>query len=144
MTVPPSHEIVVTRNPGEGRPHEPLPAIVRQAFEAARRRLQSLTERRQGKIKSREDDTDSTGVVTKLFPSQGYGFLRTLSGPEVYFHRRSVLNKDFDRLRIGTGVHFVRSLGDKGPQASTVRLIDKPGVRASKKGAGPSRPPAGW
>ena len=34
---------------------------------------------------------------------------------------------DFDRLEIGTGVQWHEEQGDKGPQASTVRIIDKPG-----------------
>ena len=147
MTLPPGQELVVTRNPGEGPAHDPLPAVVRKAFEAARRRLKRFTERRQEKHPSRgvtRADADDTGVVSRLFQEEGYGFLRSLEGREVYFHRHSVLNGEFDRLRIGTGVRFVRSQGEMGPQASTVHIIDKPGARASTDGLGPSRPPEGW
>ena len=62
------------------------------------------------------------GVVTQLFPYEGYGFLETEDGLEVYFHRHSVLDAAFDRLEIGSVVRFVEETGIKGPQASTVAL----------------------
>jgi cold shock CspA family protein len=43
-------------------------------------------------------------------------------GRDVYFHRNSVLNGDFAKLTLGTRVSFVEEIGEKGPQASTVRL----------------------
>jgi cold shock CspA family protein len=60
--------------------------------------------------------------VSKLFPEQGYGFIETRAGAEVYFHRNSVLNHAFDRLTTGTEVRFVEEEGEKGPQASTVAV----------------------
>ncbi|MEJ2428230.1 MAG: HPF/RaiA family ribosome-associated protein [Deltaproteobacteria bacterium] len=70
-------------------------------------------------------------LVDKLFPEKDYGFLKTVDGRVLYFHRNSVLADDFDRLEIGTGVRYVETMGDKGPQASTVQIVDKPGVRHS-------------
>jgi cold shock CspA family protein len=61
--------------------------------------------------------------VTKLFPEAGYGFVETAEGREIYFHRNSVLNGRFKRLRIGSDVHFVEEPGEHGPQASTVKLV---------------------
>ena len=46
-------------------------------------------------------------------------------GYEVYFHRNSVLDGAFRRLTVGARVTFVEEVGDKGPQASTVRLLGK-------------------
>jgi hypothetical protein len=40
----------------------------------------------------------------------------------VYFQKSSVLSNVFDRLTIGSAVSFVEEQGEKGPQASTVRL----------------------
>jgi cold shock CspA family protein len=57
-----------------------------------------------------------------LFPERGYGFLTTSDGREVYFHQNSVLGNKFKDLKIGTEVRFVEEPGDKGPQASTVRV----------------------
>ena len=41
-----------------------------------------------------------------------------------------MLQGDFPRLEIGTGVRFVEERGEEGPQASTVQIVDKPGARA--------------
>ena len=59
----------------------------------------------------------------------GFGFLKTSDGREVYFHRNSVLNDAFPRLKVGTRVTFAEEEGDKGPQASTVRLEGKHALR---------------
>jgi Sigma 54 modulation protein / S30EA ribosomal protein len=39
VAVPPEHEVVVTREAGEGDLHEQLPTVIRDAFGAMRRRL---------------------------------------------------------------------------------------------------------
>jgi cold shock CspA family protein len=63
--------------------------------------------------------------VASLFPEAGYGFLETRDGREVFFHSNSVLGGGFSRLRIATEVTFVEEPGDKGPQASTVRVVGR-------------------
>jgi cold shock CspA family protein len=63
-----------------------------------------------------------------LFPEEGYGFLATPDGREIYFHRHSVLHPGFDRLAIGTEVRFVEESGEKGPQASTVAIAGISGL----------------
>jgi cold shock CspA family protein len=57
---------------------------------------------------------------------EGYGFLETPDGREIYFHRHSVLHPGFDRLAIGR-VLFVEEPGE-GPQASTVAIAGIPGL----------------
>ena len=63
-----------------------------------------------------------------------------------FFHRNSVLSNDFDRLTVGTGVQFFVSQGENGPQASTVRLIDKTGLRPPehRNQPDPMDVPEGW
>jgi cold shock CspA family protein len=53
---------------------------------------------------------------------EDYGFLQTADGREIYFHKNSVLQPGFDRLEVGTEVYYAEEAGEKGPQASTVRL----------------------
>jgi cold shock CspA family protein len=36
-----------------------------------------------------------------------------------------VLQNGFDRLKVGTEVYFSEEIGEKGPQASTVRVVGK-------------------
>ena len=77
-------------------------------------------------------------MVVRVFAEEGFGFVKTLAGREVYFHRNSLLNNGFDQLKIGTGVRVVVSDGEKGPLASTVHIItDKPGINAAGT-AGPA------
>lgn len=128
LTVPPGHELVARREPGEGSLQEDLSAVVRNAFAAARRQLQRLVQQQRGQVKEHPAQ-QLAGMVKSLFREEGYGFLKTLDGREIYFHRNSVLGNDFDRIEIGTGVRYVEEMGDKGLQATTVQIVDKPGAR---------------
>jgi cold shock CspA family protein/ribosome-associated translation inhibitor RaiA len=96
---------------------------IRDAFKAARRRLQDYARRQRGDVKTLERLPHAR--VSKLLPEEGYGFIETPDGVEIYFHRNSVLNEGFDRLEVGTEVSFVEEAGEKGPQASTVRPVGK-------------------
>jgi cold shock CspA family protein len=71
-------------------------------------------------------------LVSQLFKAEGYGFIRTPEGRELYFHRNSVLHDEFDRLQVGTGVRFEEELGEDGPQATTVQIIEHLGPRITE------------
>jgi cold shock CspA family protein/ribosome-associated translation inhibitor RaiA len=145
LTVPPGHELAIAKNPSEGVQYESLESVMRDAFDAARRQLRDLNEIQQNNTKEHPEQVLG-GIVTRLFPAENYGFLKTLEGQEIFFHRNSVLHDDFDRLTIGAGVQFFVTEGEKGPQASTVRLIDKPGIRPSAERTNPEPMdvPEGW
>jgi cold shock CspA family protein/ribosome-associated translation inhibitor RaiA len=125
VTVPPEHELVVIREAGEGDLHEQLSTVVRDAFGAMRRRLKKLVEKQRGDIKSHPAQ-EVGGLIIRLFRDKGYGFIKSPDGQEIYFHKNSLPANEFDRLEIGTGVQWHEEQGDKGPQASTVRIVDKP------------------
>jgi cold shock CspA family protein len=93
---------------------------IHEAFEEMRRQLQDYAKQLRGQPK--QHDGMSLGTVTKLSPEEDFGFLEG-DGGGVYFHRNSVLAGHFDRLRIGSQVRFTEEMGEKGPQASSVRLI---------------------
>lgn len=97
-------------------------AAIDQAFDRAKRRLEEYVRRQKGELRERESP-QRDGRITKLWTYEGYGFLETDDGLEVYFHRNSVLAHGFEQLKIGSKVRFVEELGDKGPQASTVTLV---------------------
>jgi cold shock CspA family protein len=82
--------------------------------------------------------------VVRIFREDGYGFIKTLDGEEIYFHRNSVLHDDFDRIEVGTGVRFTATEGDKGLQTTSVEIVDKPGVSAGKADQTLIEPPLGW
>ena len=114
LTIP-GKEIVVNREP-----HEDLYVAIADAFDAAQRQLQEVVEKKKGRVKRHEGAP--VGKVYRLFPVEGYGFIRTSEGREIYFHENSVLNSHFRRLKVGDEVRFVEEMGERGPQASTVRL----------------------
>ncbi len=104
-------------------PHKDIYVAIRDAFKAARRRLQDHARIERGAEKTHEPT--ALGRVCRLFPEKAYGFLETRDGREIYFHRNSVLNEQFDRLSVGSGVLFSEEKGDQGPQASTVKARRK-------------------
>lgn len=137
ITIPHNREIAVVESPDTGKQYPPLEAVIRDAFEAARRQVVSLSTEQQGKRKMHPEQ-EVSAVVDKLFTEEGYGFIREVStGKEVYFHRNSVVHDDFDRLVVGAGVRYKETMGEMGPQATTVQLIDK------RSGSGKSSDPAG-
>jgi cold shock CspA family protein len=111
--------------------HEELKTVIADTFNGMERQLKKLNQRQRGEVKDHPQQQVS-GIVQKIFPEEGYGIIESVEGRDVYFHRNSVLNDDFDRIEIGTGVNFMQEVGDEGLQASTVRVVAKPGVRRSK------------
>jgi cold shock CspA family protein len=105
--------------------HDDIQLTIRDAFDAARRKLQDYARRRRGVLKVREGSPHAR--IAKLFPDEGFGFLETPDGREIYFHENSVLDSDFGGLEIGTEVHFAEEQGEKGPQATTVRPVSHHG-----------------
>ncbi len=124
VRVPPGHDLVAKREAGEGGMHEELASVVRQAFRAMQRQLQGITEKQRGDVKAHEEQ-QTAAVIERLLPEKDCGFLRTVDGRQVYFHRNSVLHHDFDELEAGAGVAFSEIMGEEGPQASTVRILER-------------------
>ncbi len=114
LTVP-GRELVVNRVENED-----LYVAVRDAFDAVRRQLEEHTRKRRGVVKTHTEPP--RGKVSKLFPFDGYGFIETTDGREIYFHRNSVIDPTFDRLEEGSEVAFLEEQGSEGPQAVRVAL----------------------
>jgi cold shock CspA family protein/ribosome-associated translation inhibitor RaiA len=94
---------------------------IREAFDIARRQLQDYARRQRGTVKTASRQT--RGRVSQLSPVDEYGYIEAEDGHNVYFQKSSVLKNAFDRLAIGSAVSFVEEPGEKGPQASTVKLL---------------------
>jgi ribosomal subunit interface protein len=122
VTVP-DGELVASREPGQDHSYEDAYVAIRDAFNAARRQLQNYAARRQRNVKTHA--VPPHGHIASLYPEMDYGKIVTDDGKEVYFHRNSVVDADFDKLSEGEEVRFVEEAGDSGPQASTVRVIGK-------------------
>lgn len=119
----PGKEIIANRSPAEHHAHEDIYVAIRDVFNAAQRQVETYVQKRRGKVKTH--DTPPHGFIKSLFPHEDYGVIETTDGREVYFHRNSVLETDFDKLNEGMSVHFNEESGDNGPQASTVHIEGK-------------------
>ena len=115
-------ELVESHKSSKHGAHEDVYVAIRDAFNAAARKLEDYARRRRGKVKLHEPA--AVARVTKIFPAADYGFLETASGREIYFHRNCVLRPGFDRLDEGMAVYFTEEEGEQGPQASTVRFAE--------------------
>jgi cold shock CspA family protein len=120
----PGRSIVVNREPHEHHEHEDVYVAVRNAFDAVRRQLEDHVRESRGFTKTHEELPE--GRITRLFLSEGYGFISTADGREIYFHRNAVLDEPFDRLDVGTAVRFAEELGERGPQATSVHVVGQP------------------
>ena len=122
LTVP-NGELVINRAPKDHHAHEDVYVAIRDAFNAARRKLQDYARKQRGDVKSHE--VPPHGTISELVPYENFGRIKTFDQREVYFHRNSFIDGDFDALETGDKVRFVEVAGDNGPQASTVHLIGK-------------------
>jgi cold shock CspA family protein len=127
LALPNGREINVARTPLRDERHADLTFAINDAFKHARRQLQDQVRRMQAQVKHHEGEP--IGTVRNLDASGEFGFLEAADGHEVYFHRNSVFDGAFSRLAVGTRVTFVEEMGEKGPQASTVKLLGKHSLR---------------
>lgn len=97
--------------------HEDVFVVIRDAFDAAARKLEDYVRLRRGTVKQHE--TPLHGHITKLF-QDGYGFIETPDGREFYFHRDNLVYPDFDQVAIGAEVQFLEEGASEGLQAKRV------------------------
>ncbi len=116
-------ELAVSREAHDDHGHEDVHVAIRDAFDAARRRLQAHEGRVRGEVKLHE--VPAHGRVLHLFPHEDYGVILEASGREIYFHRNAVLSPTFEALSIGDEVRMTIHEGEQGPQASSVRRLGK-------------------
>lgn len=121
----PGEDVVVSREPHHARDRYTDPDVgiaVRDAFRTAERRLLDYKKRQRGDVKVKEEFF--AGQVTQLYPAEDHGFLLTHEGTQLYFHRNSLVQRDFDELKVGDRLHFVETVGDTGPIASKVWRVE--------------------
>jgi CspA family cold shock protein len=65
----------------------------------------------------------ATGVVKWFSPEKGYGFLSQDGGPDVFVHFSAIEGEGYRNLDEGQKVEFEITEGQKGPQATAVKLV---------------------
>jgi cold shock CspA family protein len=114
---------VVARDQQDNLTHADVLIAIADAFDRVERQLQDWTRRQRGEVKSHLGP--ATGRVAKMFPDEGFGFIETDDLRDIYFHRNAVLDGGYTQLSVGDSVRFVEEMGAKGPQASTVSVVQK-------------------
>ncbi len=119
----PQKDLVISRAPGDVAAHFDPYVAINDAFSAAERKLEEYSRVLQGDVK--EQSGQLQGRILRMFSDQGYGFIETVDHREIYFHRNSVVDADFDDLEAGQTVELVLVHGESpmGLQATTVRPI---------------------
>lgn len=123
LALPEGREVHVGHTRQDDERYADLDFAINNAFKRARRQLQDQVRKLQGAVKVHTGQP--IGTVAKLDPLGEFGFIKAADGREIYFHRNSVLNNEFPRLSLNARVSYAEEEGDKGPQASTVRLLKK-------------------
>ncbi len=127
LVLPNGRTVDVGRTANNDGRFSDLKLALNVAFKRARRQLQEHVRRMRGNVKTHEPEP--LGTVTSIDEPGGFGFLEAPDGREIYFHRNSVLQNAFADLKVGTRVAFFEEEGNDGPQASTVRIAGKHGLR---------------
>lgn len=125
-TMPARHTITARKR------EETVEQAIRSAFEALEVELKRVREKRASReVGARLPAEPVRGVISKLYPDEGYGFIQPETGEEeVYFHRNAVHDMKFAELTDGMEVSFNVEEGDNGPQATTVNPV--PTIKVAK------------
>jgi ribosomal subunit interface protein len=109
----PGREIVATRDHDED-----VYIAMRDAFDSARRQLEEAARELRGDVKTHVPALH--GTIARMRLADGYGFIETSDGRELYFSRDNVVHPPFEHLEPGTAVQFIEELAAEGPQAKRV------------------------
>lgn len=111
----PGKEIVVTHQEDED-----VYVAIRDAFNALTRQVEDYLRKRRGDVKTH--DSLLHGFIVRLFPEEGFGFIKGQDDNEYYFSATNVASKTFEQLAVGDGVQFLTEPGKDGLQAHRVTL----------------------
>jgi cold shock CspA family protein/ribosome-associated translation inhibitor RaiA len=114
VTLPGRHTITARKE------EKTFEEAIRAAFSAVEIELQKYRGKRGATQVRTEPTTPLRGVISKLFPEEGYGFILQDGGSEVYFHQNALRELNFHDLGDGTDVVINAASGEKGEHATVV------------------------
>jgi cold shock CspA family protein/ribosome-associated translation inhibitor RaiA len=128
LGIPGRKDLIVSHEPDHllrKYQHPDLHKAINEAFRIAARQLLDLKEeevtvRTKGGL--HDSQNQSHGQIAEIDGAGDFGFLLTKEGGLLYFHRNAVLSGNFDELKRGDEVYYVKDTGDTGPIASKVRV----------------------
>jgi len=107
-------ELVVTRERDE------LGLALNEALDVFEREVHRLRDKQRARRSDRPPLPPHLGVIDRVFRDEGYGFVLTDSGEQVYFHRNALSGIDFEQLEEGQRVGLNIEEGERGPQATVL------------------------
>ena len=131
--LPPKLDLIGDKEEIVENPQVQLRPIIRHAFDAVEKQVKKQRQMMRGDGKRNATSAhetvsvtvESKAVVARVFKEDGYGFLKVVNeDDEYYFHRNALKQGDFEKIEAGAQVSFEPSMGEDGPQASAVRLVD--------------------
>jgi ribosomal subunit interface protein len=120
----PGGDIVTSREWEEDASHEDIYVAIRDAFEKTTRQLEDFARRQRGKMK-RHSDPRHVGHVRLINPEEGFGFVETPDGRDVYFHENAVPKRNLEDLHLGDKVRFSEEQGERGPQVTSLKVVGR-------------------
>ena len=66
----------------------------------------------------------TTGTVKWFSAEKGFGFIQREDGPDVFVHFSAITGEGYKHLEDNQKVEFEVAQGDKGPQATSVRVVN--------------------
>ncbi|NNG03567.1 MAG: HPF/RaiA family ribosome-associated protein [Inquilinus sp.] len=121
----PGKKLIVNHAGPKNQAHEDVYVALRDAFAAATRQLEDYVRTLRGHVKVHE--APPHGRVLQVFAEEGYGYVQTSDGQEVYFNRNAVPDDGFDELGPGIEVRVTVAPDDSGdgPRAQYVKAVGK-------------------
>lgn len=116
LTVP-GKELVSTLNENEN-----MYLSIKTAFEDLERQLEEYNRQMHGQVKNHKPVL--SGKVARLFNGEGFGFIEGIDGTEFYFNINNLVTGTFDKLAVGTPVHFIEFTGEEGLQAHRIKVLE--------------------
>ena len=105
---------------------ESVRPLLVEAFDVLGAQLKEIVKKRQDhksvKLQGATVDGNLSGIVRKVFPEDSYGFIVTADKLDVFFHANSLKDISMHDLAEGDAVSFAMEDGDKGPQATWVKV----------------------
>ncbi len=131
--LPPRLDLIGDKEEIVENPQVQLRPIIRHAFDAVEKQVKKQRQMMRGDGKrnatsaheSVAETVESKAVVARVFKEDGYGFLKVVNeDDEYYFHKNALRQGDFEKIEAGVQVTFEPSMGEDGPQANAVRVLD--------------------
>jgi cold shock CspA family protein/ribosome-associated translation inhibitor RaiA len=92
-----------------------------EALDVFEREVRRMRDRRSQQRPEAVEPAAELGVIDRVIAQEGYGFILTDAGEQVYFHRNAVRGGlDFERLAEGERIALDFEAGEQGPHATVV------------------------